>query len=191
MGYRVGWSIETLQPGMGRKLPGHLAGIGDGLQLQGRQDPAVRGGQGKGVSDVRWWDTGQCAGLHNTVWVLLPNLGWRGIVRGVVRVSAGLDQDGGQQSRVGEGAYQCFAQRRVGQTHKTLPGGGGGWGRRRWTHFPLHPLSHLNFGPGLDYHHNYKAALPPLLPGPLSLLQGPQNWAPQPRAGALRSGGAV
>lgn len=70
---------------------GHLAGIGDGLQLQGRQDPAVRGRQGKGVGDVWWWDAGQCAGLHNTVWMLLPDLGWRG----VVRVSAGLDQDVG------------------------------------------------------------------------------------------------
>lgn len=67
--------------GSSERPESHLAGVGDGLQLQGGQDTTVRGRQGKGVGDVGGWDAGQRAGLHHTVWVLLPNLGWRGVAR--------------------------------------------------------------------------------------------------------------
>lgn len=60
---------------------GYLAGVGDGLQLQGRQGVAVRGGQGEAVGDVRRRDAGQRAGLHHAVWVLLADLGCRGVTR--------------------------------------------------------------------------------------------------------------
>lgn len=107
---------------------GHLAGVGDSLQLQGRQDPTVRGRQGEGVGDVRGRDAGQCAGLHHTVWVLHPNLGWRGVIR--VSGSAAGDQDGGGDAprrvrgRPGwrEGSHHCFAGRIGGQTHGMLAG---------------------------------------------------------------------
>lgn len=64
-----------------RKTRGYLAGVGDGLQLQGGQGPAVGSGQGEGVGNVRRRDTGQSAGLHHAVGVLLPNLGCRGTAR--------------------------------------------------------------------------------------------------------------
>lgn len=82
---------------------GYLAGVGDGLQLQGRQGPAVRGGQGKGVGDVWRRDTGQRASLHHAVRVLLPDLGCGGRAGGKSGVWPGTGQGRGRSLRVGCG----------------------------------------------------------------------------------------
>lgn len=89
----------------GWETPGHLASIGDGLELQGGQGPAVGSRQGKGVGDVWRWDAGQRAGLHHAVRMLLPDLSWRGMARGTSGVWPG-SRMGWRKLPEGRGAEQ-------------------------------------------------------------------------------------
>lgn len=56
----------------------HLAGIDDGLELQGREHIAVYDGlrNGESVADVRWRDAGKSVGLHYTVRMRVSYSGW-------------------------------------------------------------------------------------------------------------------
>lgn len=56
----------------------YLAGIDDGLELQGREHTALYDdlGNRERVGDVRWRDTGKSVGLHYTVRVRASYSGW-------------------------------------------------------------------------------------------------------------------
>lgn len=97
-----GWRVAGPAPW----APAHLAGVGDGLELQGRQSGAVRGGQGQGVGDVRRRHAGERASLHYTVRVLPPELG---CVTGMGRVvRSRLEGAHAQPEPTGAGALRVL-----------------------------------------------------------------------------------